>query len=123
MCIYHLAVCGWLPAGVSSHGKKGKSGKKPRRRAGKKRGEEGEEGEEAGEETDEGDMEGEEVDYMSRSSSESEEEFQVTHTHTLLSCFSVVWVGGSICIILKPWLYDFSHTHGIVFHPCHRTTQ
>ena len=43
--------------------------KKSRRRGGRE--------EEAGEETDEGDMEGQEVDYMSRSSSESEEEFQV----------------------------------------------
>ena len=43
--------------------------KKSRRRGGRE--------EEAGEETDEGDMEGQEVDYMSRSSSESEEDFQV----------------------------------------------
>lgn len=60
-----------LPDVSTSHIKKGKGAKKSRHRAGKG------EDEEAGEETDEGDMEGLEVDYMSRSSSESEEEFQV----------------------------------------------
>ena len=59
---------------VSSATKKGKGVKKPRRRTA---GNKGDENDEAGEETDEGDMEGQEVDYMSRSSSESEEEFQV----------------------------------------------
>ena len=63
---------------VEGVSKKGKVVKK--RRGGKKRGEQREE-DEAGEETDEGDMEGQEVDYMSRSSSESEDEFQVTLTH------------------------------------------
>ena len=64
---------------MASHAKKGKGVKKSRQRPGKSK-----EGEEAGEETDEGDMEGVEVDYMSRSSSESEEEFQVC-VHLLVS--------------------------------------
>ena len=103
-CVYVCAA-----SGGSSPNKKGKSGKKPRRRTGKKKGEEGER-EEAGEETDEGDMEGEEVDYMSRSSSESEEEFQVvtlppphTHTHCVVEMFGVVVVVS----VRKPWLYNF----------------
>ena len=93
-CVYVCAA-----SGGSSPNKKGKSGKKPRRRTGKKRGEEGE-GEEAGEE----------VDYMSRSSSESEEEFQVvtlppphTHTHCVVEMFGVVVVVS----VRKPWLYNF----------------
>ena len=39
---------------------------------------------EAGEETDEGDMESREVDYMSDSSSDSEQEFQVSTSHVIV---------------------------------------
>ena len=39
---------------------------------------------EAGEETDEGDMESREVDYMSDSSSASEQEFQVSTSHVIV---------------------------------------
>ena len=39
---------------------------------------------EAGEETDEGDMESREVDYMSDSSSDSEQEFQVSMSHVIV---------------------------------------
>ena len=39
---------------------------------------------EAGEETDEGDMESREVDYMSDSSSNSENEFQVSRNHVVI---------------------------------------
>lgn len=39
---------------------------------------------EAGEETDEGDMESREVDYMSDSSSDSEQEFQVSRSHVIV---------------------------------------
>ena len=40
---------------------------------------------EAGEETDEGDMESREVDYMSDSSSDSEQEFQVSQSHVTVT--------------------------------------
>ena len=111
-----------LPNGLEGVPKKGKGVKKPRRHAGK-----GEEEEEAGEETDEGDMEGQEVDYMSRSSSESEEEFQVcvcvcVHMYARKSTGSTFSKVINLEAFSAP--YFMTVAHSVQIHPsCVRITQ